>query len=141
MRFAGAEAHEAVIRLYLSKMRGDGLTPETAFRAAFMDLLPKKPKKVAIGDKGGVALVVADTTTAEHDTLIASGEVFEVDKALLQTRRGDLTGAQRNKINSILTDMGFARASTVFTVDATVLDVVRWIRGSLSWAGERDLGV
>ena len=128
-------------RLYLSKLRGDGRTLETAFRAAFMDLLPSKPKKIVTGTRGGFALVVADTTAEEHNTVIASGEVFEVDKTLLRTRRGSLTSGQAKKINTVLTDMGFARASTVFTADATLLDVIRWIRGTMEWDGERDLGL
>lgn len=68
------------IRAYLSGFVGNGLSPATAFRPALFDLAPGTVKDFCDGRSNrqgtaGVALVVADVSSAQHALLIADARI------------------------------------------------------------------
>ena len=125
-------------RLYICGLYGDGLTVETAWHSAFDEVFEgtnKRRRQVIDGVDVKYALVVADTDATEHALLVADTKVRHVTKAFLLKKRSELTGGQVATLTEILTFLNQTRAATIFTQDALVLDLLRWLNGSRRWDG------
>jgi len=125
-------------RLYICGLYGDGLTKATGKRSAFDEVFRgqgKRRRQVIDGVDRNYALVVADTDAAEHALLVADSKVRHVSKALLLTKRADLTAGQTSGINEVLTFLGMTRAGAIFTDQALVLDLLQWMNGARRWDG------
>lgn len=130
------------LRFYLTKITGDGQTPETAYNYAFRLILPNKAHfRKWDGNDAKIGFIVADTTAAEHTTLTADGRIRSISNSLINTKRIDLTPGQVSTLNEILTAMNYTRAGIVFTDQATIKDLLRWIIGKSSWDGWDAIGV
>lgn len=129
-------------RLYLSNIVGDGQTPATAYRSRFCEIanpLGIQCYERIDKEKINAAWVIADISDPDHATMIADAGIRHIPKSVMVTKRADLTAGQLTAITEVLTHFGFAAyVGSIFTDQATVFDLMRWIFGGTYWDGYED---
>lgn len=123
------------VRLYLSRLIGDGLTPDTAFRPAWREVIGdniRSTGQIIESERRNFWIGQLDTSDAEHAQLQADPRVRFVSQPLLATALADLTPPQRNAVLEVVTWLGLP-TNIWNTTNARVADVLFYIVGRAAW--------
>lgn len=121
-------------RLYISRMIGDGLTPQTAFRPIWMDAVTpvtRPIKQVSDTNRYSYWIGVLDLTAEQHTILSATPGVWRLPRSLLATRLDQLSAGIRSTLSANLIVIGASIG--IFGIEATVADVVALLTGRAMW--------
>lgn len=124
------------VRIYISKLIGDGTSVPNAFRPAWQEIL-SRPYPAQIGQitesaRYGFWLGMLDTDDTQHAALIADNRVRFIPQALLSTTLQNLTAAQRTAALEVYTFLGFD--PTIWNqTNAHVADILFYLMGRAAW--------
>lgn len=124
-----------MIRLYISKLTGDGLTPETAYSPAWREVIGNDILQISQTlemERYFFWLGQLDTSEAQHTLLLADPRIRYISQTLMATLLVDLTTPQRNAILEVYTWLGFP--VNIWNINNTkVADVIFYIMGRAAW--------
>lgn len=120
-------------RIYISKLIGDGLTPQTAFRPAWQDIIGNEVavSQAIDSQKHMFWIGTLDTTTAQHDLLVADNRVRNFPAGLLNKTVAELTAGQKTAIVEVLNYLNLR--TNMFSNNAKVKDVLIYLAGRVCW--------
>jgi hypothetical protein len=122
-------------RLYLCKVIGDGITPETSFRPVWLEVID--PTGIArIGQTMDTQrykfwIGVLDTDDTQHLALVTDPRVRYISPDLMATTISNLTADQKTAILEVFAWLGFP--TNIFSNNARVADVVFYMIGRAAW--------
>lgn len=115
-------------------MVGDGITPDTAFRPIWMDLvtpITMPTRQVSDTDRHSFWIGVLDLTAEQHTLLEGTAGVFRVPRSILGMTLAQLPAAVRTVLTNNLTAIGVSTG--VFGATATFADVLALLAGRAMW--------
>jgi len=121
--------------LYISKLIGDGVTPETAFRPAWLDILPDHSLvtgQTIESSRYFFWLGQIDTDATQHAAFLADARIRFIPQSLLSSKISTLTANQKTAIAEVYTWLGFPVNIWDFN-NARVADILFYIMGRAAW--------
>lgn len=118
-----------MLRLYISKLVGDGLTLETAFRPAWIDVVGNVAHQgqAIDSEKHLFCIGILDTDDTQHGALQADNRIRYIDEALFNLTYQELTPAQKAAALEVLSYLNLR--TDIFSNNAKVLDILAYITG------------
>lgn len=121
-------------RVYLAKLIGDGLSVNTAFRPAWIDLLDPPPVQIGQtidSERYNFWIGQLDTSSAQHTILLVDNRIRYVPQALMAARLSELTQNQRDALIELYTWLGLP--IDTFANTAMVKEVLFNLVGHICW--------
>lgn len=124
-----------MVRLYISKLNGDG-SEANPYRAAWWDILggniPERHGQTVESNRYYFWIGQLDTDDAQHSALMADTMVRSISQSLLTTTIANLTQNQRDAVVEIYSWLGFP-INIWNQNNAKVSDILFYVMGKACW--------